>query len=198
MRFANVLMAFGVAASLIGTAAPASAQSIDSAYSKIDWEGGCSVQETAPEGEGSWVLLACSGYAGYPVIVSEDDARMSLDYGEGDEVGTWETFTGFNRVGDTVEWRLQGGRPFATIHRWFVDDGAGKERQVLVVSTVAEPGGAASCMVGFVDANANPNANVIARGVADAEARGFRCGVDRPAFAGVTNAKTPQPTAGQY
>ena len=173
---------------------PAAAEIVEAAYSTIDWDGGCRVVEKAPEGDGQWVRLSCQGLGDTPVLVAEGDARVSLDYGAVSAPGAWESFSGFNRVNETIEWRLAAGRPFATIHRWFVDDGKGGERQVLVVSTVAGSGSGSSCMVGFVDANANPSANLIARGLADAEARGFRCGVDRPGFVGTTTATTPQPT----
>ncbi|MDQ0317625.1 hypothetical protein [Amorphus orientalis] len=175
---------------------PVSAQSIESTYSKIGWETSCTIVDQAPEGEGSWARLRCAGYGDTPVHVADGDARMSVDYGTPSEPGGWESFTGFNHVNDTIEWRLADGVPFATIHRWFVDDGSGGSRQVLVVSTVVGRWSDASCMVGYVDANANSNANVIARGLADSKARDFRCGVDAPSYVGVTTDRTPQPSAG--
>jgi len=178
---------------VLAGALPGGATGIESAYSKLDWQGGCRIVEKAPADEGNWVRLICSGYGNAPVLVDEGDDRVSLDYGAVAGPGQWESFGAFNRVNETIEWRLDGGRPFATIHRWFVDDGNGDERQVLVVSTVSEAG-EPSCMAGFVDANANPSANLIARGLADMGARNFRCGIDRPSWVGTTSARTPRPT----
>lgn len=175
---------------------PAAAQTIESAYSKIDWQRSCTLEDESKEGDGAWAKVVCDGFGNVPVRITDADNRMSLDYGAVQERGPWESFAGFNRVNETVEWRLADGKPFATIHRWFVSDDEGGERQVLVVSTVAGRWSRESCMVGFVDANANSNANLIARGLADAEARDFRCGVDRPAYVGQTTSRTPQATAG--
>ena len=98
----------------------------------------------------------------------------------------------FNQTNDTVEWRLSGGRPFATILRWFIensnpDTGAPDEAhrgQVLVVSRVAQPGEGGACVVGYVDALANPNANEMARNVADTLAADFTCMSDTPVYHG--------------
>ena len=86
--------------------------------------------------------------------------------------------------------------PFAAIHRRSVngsDDGTTKT-DVLVVSKVGQPGGAAGCTVGLVVASGNPQADDEARRMADEKARSFECGRDRrltsgavPAFGRVDN-----------
>ena len=48
--------------------------------------------------------------------------------------------------------------------------------RVLVVTRL-DPGG--SCHVGYVDARANPDANELARKLADERARTFKCGTDK-------------------
>jgi hypothetical protein len=190
-------VALAAALLLLGGMQAATAQ-VDSAYSTLDWERGCTLKDRAGDDQGgAWSRLVCEGHAGYPVFVADDDQRMSLDYGFTGGHGPWESFSGFNRVHETIEWRREtsaaGRRPFATIHRWFVSGRGGEERQVLVISTVAPRGGGRSCMVGFVDAGANANANRLARNAADNHARGFRCGVDQPRYHGATNARSPQP-----
>jgi hypothetical protein len=45
------------------------------------------------------------------------------------------------------------------------------------VVTKLGPGGV--CHVGYVDARANPDANELARKLADEKARTFRCGIDK-------------------
>jgi hypothetical protein len=53
--------------------------------------------------------------------------------------------------------------------------------RVLVVTRLG-PGG--SCHVGYVDARANPDANALARKLADEHARTFKCGTDKRIVAG--------------
>ena len=40
------------------------------------------------------------------------------------------------------------------------------------------------CRVGYVDARANPDANVLAQKIADEHARSFKCGSDKPVMPG--------------
>lgn len=167
----------------------------ESTYSAIDWQDGCTVIDRPAAGEpGAWARLRCEGLPGYPVLVSDDDQRMSLDYGPVEEPGPWESFAGFNRVHDTVEWRRRaGGPPYATIQRWFVSGGPQGERQVLVVSTVARGESPDSCVAGMVDVAAEgADANRTARRVADTVARGFGCGVDEARYHGAVSADAPR------
>jgi hypothetical protein len=199
---AALALALALAASV--TVAPARAAP-DSAYSTIAWDTGCTViDQPAPDEPGGWAVLRCQGLAGVPVVVSDSDGRMSVWYGQGGEGHRgWASFTGFNEVNDTIEWRGivgSGQGPYAAIHRWFVDDGrqGGGKRQVLVVSTVAMAPGEVSCPAGYVDANANGNANVLARQVADQVARGFRCGRQQAMYHGLTTAATPTPSVSGF
>ncbi len=119
---------------------------------------------------------------------------MSVKFGgtQGNAPGTWQSFGAFNSIGETIEWRLDGGTPFATILRWTLDnpgpDGSApspaSRGQVLVISTIDDGTGKPSCMAGLVDARANSNANELARQVADTVAVSFTCGTDTPAFHG--------------
>lgn len=196
----SAVMALAVALA----AGPTQAAAIDSAYSTLDWEAGCTViDRPAPDDPGAWAVLRCDGLDGRPVFVADSDMRMSVWYGPGGGRDSgWASFTGFNEVHDVIEWRgvvsAEGLRPFAAIHRWFVDDGVGGRRQVLVISAVARAPGTASCPVGYVDANANPNANDLARRVADEAARGFRCGHDQARYHGATTSATPTPSVSGF
>jgi len=185
------------------TSTASAGNDVRSAYSTLDWESDCTVLDRPAEGEpGAWVSMVCNGYRGYPVFYSEDDLRVSLVYGFPDrregQVG-WQSFASFNRVSTTIEWRLAAGpgqaRPFATIHRWFIHAGDNQEAEVLVVNRVAQPRHGRGCVAGYVEAAANPDANTIARRVADEIARTFRCGRDEPAWHGATTDHTPKPTA---
>ncbi|MDA4846750.1 hypothetical protein [Hoeflea poritis] len=166
-----------LAAALLASG-PAQAQ-IESAYTKLDLEGSCTVLDQPAEDEGGeWIDLLCAGYKGFPVFFSEGDLRQSVHYGFPPPGGTvWESFGSFNSVSDTIEWRLLDGRPFATIHRWTIDpDGV----QVLVVEKVGQPGIGEGCVAAYVLASGNPDANVQARAAADRLFSGFDCASDTP------------------
>src|SRR5262249_8039568 len=89
-----------------------------------------------------------------------------------------------------VEWRISkdGDRatPFATIHRWFIQDGADGEKksEVLVVAKVGQVKEQDGCAVGLVMATGNPKANETARKIADEQAPGFACGGDERVLVG--------------
>ncbi|MBN9243813.1 MAG: hypothetical protein J0I98_13565 [Mesorhizobium sp.] len=196
----RILVALAALASC--QAGSAFAGAISSTYTDLDWKADCVTYAQAAEGEGDWADLACSGYRGYPVMIAYDDARESVYYGfpAADMTGFWESFVAFNGSSGKVEWRVEtngdSAIPFAAIHRRSVnsgDDGAAKT-DVLVVSKVGQPGGAAGCTVGLVAASGNPQANDEARRIADEKAKAFECGKDRrltsgavPAFGRVDN-----------
>lgn len=179
------------ALALAGATMPLRAQEITSTYTDLAVDDKC-VTFTADE---IGANLACPGLGGYGVVFSEYDLRTSIFYGF---VGPWygegafETFETFNSVGDTLEWRLADGVPYATILRWFIEhtdpqtgnvDEANRG-QILVISKVAQPGIGEACIVGYVDARANEDANEIARQVADTITEGFRCIIDEPVYHG--------------
>lgn len=166
---------------------------ITSSYTKLNLEA-CPIVARYEAGA-TW---KCAGYNGIPVYVSEGDLRISIQFGAGgrDQV-RWQSFSSFNRVHHTLEWRIdqRGGAsvPFATILRWFVEplNGNGREKQVLVVSRLE---GVHSCHVAYIDANANPNANELARRAADQFSRNFRCSIDRPRWVGKVSRNAPRPS----
>jgi hypothetical protein len=175
---------------ICGPAVGQSGARVESAYTTFDIDKCRHTRGQAPEDNGSWL---CSGYSGVPVWLAEGDERMYVSFGRKapDEPAARETFPGFNDVTKgTIEWRVARSpngttQPFATILRWSVrltpaDDSA-QNSPVLVVTRLG-PGGV--CQVGYVDARANPDANELARRLADERARNFRCGVDKPDFVG--------------
>lgn len=189
-------MRFIVLAACLVSAGAAGAA--DSAYTKVDLDADCR-QVAEDEVGGSWT---CKGYGGTQVLFSEGDLRQSVFYGEVGpwyEAGAFESFAAFNHAGETVEWRLDQGRPFATIRRWFVstgEDDRGKPRpevQVLVISRVGQPSDGEACVVGYVEATANPDANEIARRVADEEVRDFACRYAEPTWHGGRPATEVEP-----
>jgi hypothetical protein len=184
----------GAAFALALASAPALGQAIESAYSKFDAKACKHTKGTEPEDYGSW---ACPGHAGMRVLLSAGDQRMYVSFGSKDNLAAGQTFPGFNDVYEgTVEWRIEKPasgkpRPFAAILRWNVVTPEDREKtsgpvsssgRVLVVTRLG-PGG--SCHVGYVDARANPDANELARRLADEHARSFRCGKDKRIVAGI-------------
>jgi len=173
------------------------AEAGDSVYTKLDLEKDCVFHAQYELGASAY----CTGYKGYPVHFSEGDLRQMVQFGHvGNLRGHWESFSQFNRINDTIEWRLKDGKPYAAILRWFIEnsDEDGQytkalEGQVLVVSTVADHTSPVSCVVGYVDARANTDANVMAQKLADDIAERFRCGEDKPKFHGERGPHSGQP-----
>lgn len=162
----------------------------DSVYTDLDLDN-CQTLAEDPMG----VSLKCKGYRGEPVYFKEGDLRQSVFYGRVDQElidGGFESFAAFNHVNTKVEWRLgDDGKPFAAILRWFIDNpgpdgGSTRESrgEILVVSRVGTADYGGSCMVALVDAKANPDANALARQMADDTASDFACGMQEPEWAG--------------
>ena len=137
------------------------------------------------------------------MFFAEGDLRQMVRFGHvSRDIGRWESFAQFNRINDTIEWRLENGKPFATILRWFIEGPdpetgevtSASTGQVLVVSTVGTPNNPVSCIVGYVDARANTNANELAREVADTITQNFECGVSSPRFHGNRGAWSGDPS----
>lgn len=188
---------------LAGLCQAAHAGDISSAYTDLDSKKDCVTYAQAEQGDGDWADLACSGYRGYPVLITYDDARESLFYGfppGGDMTSAWESFSAFNSSGAKIEWRIEttGDKavPFAVIHRRTVSnpEDEKKSTDVLLIAKVAQMDAREGCTVGLVLATGNPQANDQARKLADEKARTFACGKDRfttvgavPAFGRVDN-----------
>lgn len=140
-----------------------------STYTKID-DAKCETLETYEDGG---IDLRCPGLGDLDVFVSEGDARLDVDFGFKGE--TFETFSAFNNIGDTVEWLSDArGVPQAAIIRFLISVD-GREAQALVVSrinTESQDG----CVIGVVDARLE-QANGMARGIG-AMAPTFDCSID--------------------
>lgn len=160
----------------LGLASLARAGDITSAYTKLKFDECKLVEEPSPDGEGTGGgAVECVGYEGIPVYVAEGDLRMFVSFGANakQEVAAGQTLPNFNTVNETLEWRLSGGWPFATILRWFPDKGDGSKPGSILIVTQISPG--TTCQVARIDAQANPNANVLARQAADQLAGEFDC-----------------------
>jgi hypothetical protein len=178
----------GVLIALAVISAPAASQPIESVYTNFDSKTCKHTKGRGLEDYGSWL---CAGLGNVPVRLSAVDQRMQVTFGNGkDDLASSQTFPGFNDVYEgTVEWRIEKTagrtRPFATILRWNVVTPADRDKatgpskasgRVLVVTRLGSGG---VCHVGYVDAKANPDANELARKLADETARTFKCGKDK-------------------
>lgn len=153
-------------------------------------------EKSQEEIEMGLVSIVCPGYRDYQVYLDEADLRTSVHYGFLSERvinDYWESFAPFNSVGEKIEWRLNdSGVPYAAIQRFFIshtdpETGESSDRlrgQVLVISKVGQPDDRSGCVAGLVDALANPDANALARKVADEVAPSFVCEKDTAVYHG--------------
>ncbi|HEY4201216.1 MAG TPA: hypothetical protein VGM83_11705 [Devosiaceae bacterium] len=165
-----------LALTLIALPFPAFATGYISAYTDLD-TAQCSVL-VADDFSTSY---ACPGYKGMPVWVTEGDLRFMVSFGFGapDAKAATQTPPPFNTIGSKIEWRLSneagGFAPIAAITRYKLDadEAQGRpEGEVLVVTKISPE---ATCHIAYIDARANPNANEMARQVADDKAKSFDC-----------------------
>ena len=159
-----------LAIALIAATAPAYAGGVTSAYSDFDIKK-CKVVESDPQSEsGIW---ECKGLRGWPVTYLEGDLRGNAAFGASPlaQCTSAQSFAAFNSPGPRIEWRLDKGKPFATILRWTTDKGDGTPKQTWLVVTKLD--GKHTCRTAVV-AGATPKANDVARNRADAT-RGFDC-----------------------
>lgn len=182
-------LTLGLMAIVLGLGTSSGAQALTSTYTKIDIEQSCHQISKYELG----ATFKCKGYKGIPIYFSEGDLRQSVVYGFANpEKLPWQSFGEFNHISGTVEWRIHNNQPVAAIMRWFIENTntdtgeTGKEDrgQVLVVSKIIAHEGEKSCPVGYVDARANKNANILARKIADTLAADFDCTHDVAKFHG--------------
>jgi hypothetical protein len=154
----------------------AAAGDITSAYTTYDIDKCKRIAEPSEEFSGGYL---CKGLKGNDIYWAEGDLRAGVGFGRQPQnhCSVQQTFAGFNAVDSTVEWRLENGRPFATIQRWNVSydpDNAEKTRSWLAVTRLEKND---SCWVALVE-GALPDANQKARNLADQTARSFNCEQD--------------------
>lgn len=162
---------------------PAASGKTESVYTKLlTPEANCKELESNPD-EGGSFLSRCPGYGGIAVYVGEGDLRMVVAYGMNakGEIAYSQTFPAFNTIGETLEWRLKDGKPFATILRWKIDGGPDMPKGEVLVVTQLEEGN--QCWVAMVSANKNKDANELARKAADELAGTVTCSEDTVAKA---------------
>jgi hypothetical protein len=181
---------FSAALSLIS---PANAQTFSSFYTSTAPKH-CRMIGKPSEFDGSTTRF-CPGKSGLGVLISEDDLRETVSVGRtraeaAREPAAQVWFEPFNSTTNTVEWRAVDGKPFAIIQRWLIADNSDKDKsgrpiaKPMLAVTRLPPGEV--CHVAYIDAQANPNPNELARKAADELARHFKCGNDEVKVIGET------------
>ncbi len=157
----------------------AAAEAVGSVYTRHTYET-CPVVKEHEAGR----AFRCAGHRGIPVTYDADEHNVLVGIGSGGEAASTDWLTRHNaEAGPTIEWRgIRRGHdidPFAAILRFRVTASpaiGAPRRDVLVVYRVDR---VRSCIVAVLDGR-RADANTEARRVADASARTFRCGRDRP------------------
>ncbi len=142
-----------------------------SAYTAFDLEA-CRI--TSESSEGASADYVCSGHGDVPLFIHLGDGRLDVDAGV--DGGEFTTIGAFNELGDRFEWRMKDGEPFAVIFRYRDVAPQSAGRTVIGIEKIGragEPG----CRVAQI-AGDTPDANSVARKIADTRAEDFRCGVD--------------------
>jgi hypothetical protein len=181
------------AAALMFAVSPANAQTFSSSYTSTAPRD-CRMIGKPSELDGSTTRL-CPGKSGLVVRITEDDLRETVSIGRNraeaaSEPAAQVWFHPFNSSSHTVEWRALNGKPFAIIQRWYLADNGDSDKsgrptdKPMLAVTRLPPGEV--CHVAYIDAQASPNANELARKAADELARDFKCGKDEVKVIGET------------
>jgi hypothetical protein len=196
-RFPGLDLAGMAIAVLFGTTpgliCQANAQTFSSSYTSTAPKD-CRMIGKPSELDGSTTRF-CPGKSGLGVLISEDDLRETVSVGRNRIAAAKEPaaqvwFGPFNSTTNTVEWRVVDGKPFAIIQRWHIADNGDEDKngrptaKPMLAVTRLPPGEV--CHVAYIDAQANPNPNELARKAADELARNFKCGKDEVQVIGET------------
>jgi hypothetical protein len=189
-RLMRILCLLGIALVALCVAglmpiSPAAAQTFGSSYTSTAPKD-CHVSSGGNGVDDSTIRL-CPGKAGLKILISEDDLRETVSVGRSRAAAAKEPaaqrwFDPFNSTGTTVEWRTLDGKPFAIIQRWHIADNSDPDKdgrpiaKPMLAVTRLPPGEV--CHVAYIDVQANPDANELARKAADETARQFKCGTD--------------------
>jgi hypothetical protein len=154
---------------------------ISSIYSDFDLKKCKALELYNGNDEGEGGVWECKGIEGFDVLYLEGDLRGFAAFGPEarSQCTSAQTFGAFNSPGPRIEWRMEIGKPIATIFRWLTDNGSGEEdakRNWLVVTKL---NGKDACRTALIDTT-YPNANAVAREKADKSSRSFNCEKDVP------------------
>ena len=111
----------------------------------------------------------------------EGDLRGNIAFGSlaRSQCSSAQSFGAFNSPGAKIEWRMDKGKPLATILRWETDNGSGEANAKQNWLVVTKLNGRDACRTALIDTK-YPNANAVARAKADGESRTFNCEKEAP------------------
>jgi hypothetical protein len=149
-----------------------------SVYTTFDFKK-CKVLHAAVPDEEDGGSYLCKGYGGLTMYFASGDLREMMAFGKEPQnhCAATQMFSQFNSAGATIEWRVNQGKPFATIQRWTVSisgEDSEKTASWLVVSKLEAKN---SCRMAIVE-GAMPGANAKARELADQLSSTFTCSRD--------------------
>ena len=138
IRILTVLLGAGLLGSGWPLAPVQAAGVVESAYTPLVLDKCGNV--TPPDMEERGAVFRCEGYGGIAVRVAEGDLRMFVSYGDRaeDQTAASQTLPAFNATGETLEWRLEDGKPFARILRYHRDSDGLSRRSTLVITKSAK------------------------------------------------------------
>ncbi|HEX6367939.1 MAG TPA: hypothetical protein VF006_03330 [Longimicrobium sp.] len=148
--------------------APAAQAEVRSVYTSLQQ---CRLMSTHEETGGT--VSRCPGVARHALLMSDDDARMSIDVvtpdGREHPLNYWSVVTGaFSALGPRAEWRMQGERPIALIVRVNANEDAENPERTTSYLAVAKITPTQICVTDRIGPAAD--ANAAARRAADASA----------------------------
>ncbi|KPL53067.1 hypothetical protein ABB55_13265 [Prosthecomicrobium hirschii] len=167
------------------------AMAAENAFTDLDLKG-CAVTDSAPpdgdeNGKPEPYAWRCKGYGSWNVFIAEGDLRAGVAFSRARRFeDDYHYFPKFSVTGPKVEWRgpRRGNAivPEAAIFRyiWSVD---GRKGSVLAIARLGRDA-TDTCVFGYVDAVANPDANALAARVADEEAVRWVCNGNSPKWYG--------------
>jgi len=163
------------------TSAAALAGEITSVYSDLDLKECKALELYNGEDNGEGGVWECKGIEGFDVLYLEGDLRGFIAFGPEarSQCTSAQTFGAFNSPGPRIEWRMENGKPIASILRWFTDNGSGEANAKQNWLVVTKLNGRDACRTALIDTK-YPDANTIARAKADGQSRSFNCEKDMP------------------
>ena len=110
------------------SATAAVADEITSVYSDLDLKTCKALELYNGQDNGEGGVWECKGIEGFDVLYLEGDLRGYVAFGPEarSQCTSAQTFGAFNSPGPRIEWRMENGKPIATILRWFTDNGSGE------------------------------------------------------------------------
>jgi hypothetical protein len=163
------------------SATAAAADEITSVYSDLDLKTCKALELYNGQDDGEGGVWECKGIEGFDVLYLEGDLRGYVAFGPEarSQCISAQTFGAFNSPGPKIEWRIENGKPIATILRWFTDNGSGETNAKQNWLVVSKLNGKDACRMALVDTK-YPDANTLARAKADGKAHTFNCEKDVP------------------